>query len=57
MRAVVSPEAPANGLILDQVQNRLASIPDAGRVELDLVWEPRWTPHRISPEGRRQLGL
>ena len=54
---LASPEAPANGLILDQVRNRLASIPDAGRVELDLVWEPRWTPHRISPEGRRQLGL
>jgi metal-sulfur cluster biosynthetic enzyme len=22
-----------------------------------LVWEPKWTPHRISEAGRRQLGI
>lgn len=48
---------PANRLILEQVQNRLASIPEVSRAELELVAEPRWTPHRISPEGRRQLGF
>jgi len=26
-------------------------------VEVDLVWEPKWTPHRISEAGRRQLGI
>ncbi len=48
---------PASGLILEQVHNRLAGIQDISKVELNLVWEPRWAPHRISEAGRRQLGL
>jgi metal-sulfur cluster biosynthetic enzyme len=48
---------PASGLILEQVHNRLAGIQDISKVELSLVWEPKWTPHRISEAGRRQLGL
>src|SRR5215472_17114949 len=48
---------PASGLILEQVHNRLASIPDVSRVDVELVWEPKWTAHRISEAGRRQLGI
>jgi metal-sulfur cluster biosynthetic enzyme len=48
---------PASGLILEQVQNRLAGIPEISKVEVELVWEPRWTPHRISAAGRQQLGI
>jgi metal-sulfur cluster biosynthetic enzyme len=22
-----------------------------------VVWDPPWTPHRISPEGRQKLGI
>jgi len=50
-------ECPASGLIVEQVQNRLAGIPEIGKVEVVLVWEPKWTPHRISEAGRRQLGI
>lgn len=50
-------ESPANGLILEQVSNRLAGVPDISKVDVDLVWEPKWTPHRISEAGRRQLGI
>jgi len=48
---------PASGLIIEQVHNRLATIPDISKVDVDLVWEPRWTPHRISKAGRKQLGM
>lgn len=48
---------PASGLILEQVHNRLATIPDISKVDVDLVWEPKWTPHRISDAGRKQLGI
>lgn len=48
---------PASGLILEQVHNRLAGIPEISKVDLELVWEPKWTPHRISEAGRRQLGI
>jgi metal-sulfur cluster biosynthetic enzyme len=48
---------PASGLIFEQVNNRLASIPSVSKVDVNLVWEPRWTPHRISEAGRQQLGI
>ena len=54
---LTTPQCPASGLIFEQVHNRLAGIPQIGKVEVDLVWEPKWTPHRISPAGRKQLGL
>ena len=52
---LTSQENPATGLILEQVHNRLAGIEDISKVEVELVWEPKWTPHRISPAGRLQL--
>jgi metal-sulfur cluster biosynthetic enzyme len=54
---LTTPQCPASGLIFEQVNNRLLSIPQVSKVEVDLVWEPKWTPHRISEAGRRQLGL
>jgi len=54
---LTTPQCPASGLIFEQVNNRLASIQQVSKVEVDLVWEPKWTPHKISPAGRKQLGL
>jgi metal-sulfur cluster biosynthetic enzyme len=54
---LTTPQCPASGLILEQVHNRLATIPDISKVEVNLVWEPKLTPHRISPAGRQQLGI
>jgi metal-sulfur cluster biosynthetic enzyme len=54
---LTTPQCPASGLIFEQVQNRLASIEQIGKVEVELVWEPKWTPRRISAAGRAQLGL
>ena len=54
---LTTPQSPASGLIFEQVNNRLAGIPDVSKVEVELVWEPRWTAHRISEAGRKQLGI
>lgn len=54
---LTTQQCPASGLIFEQVHNRLASIPQVSNAEVDLVWEPKWTPHRISAAGREKLGL
>lgn len=54
---LTSPQCPASAQVLEQVQNRLATLPELSKVDVELVWEPKWTPHRISPAGRQQLGL
>lgn len=54
---LTTPQCPASGLIFEQVNNRLVGIANISKVEVDLVWEPKWTPHRISEAGRKQLGI
>ncbi len=54
---LTTQQCPASGLIFEQVHNRLASIQQISKVEVDLVWQPKWTPHRISAAGRQQLGI
>jgi metal-sulfur cluster biosynthetic enzyme len=54
---LTTQQCPASGFIFEQVRNRLAGIPDISKVEVNLVWEPKWTAHRISEAGRRQLGI
>src|SRR5579871_6115049 len=51
---LTTPQCPASGLIFEQVHNRPAGIPDISKVNVNLVWEPKWTAHRISESGRRQ---
>lgn len=54
---LTTQQCPASGLIFEQVNNRLAGIQHISKVDVDLVWEPKWTPHRISEAGRKQLGI
>ena len=54
---LTSPGCPAHEQIQAQVQNRLAAFPSISRTEVALVWEPKWSPHRISPDGRKRLGI
>ena len=41
--------------IVAQIENRLAAFESVSRTEVEMVWQPAWTPERISPEGRKQL--
>jgi probable FeS assembly SUF system protein SufT len=43
--------------IAREVRERLGDLPRVGDIAIEIVWEPQWTPHRISPEGRKKLGL
>jgi metal-sulfur cluster biosynthetic enzyme len=54
---LTTPQCPMSGLIIEQVRNRLLGIPDISKVDVELVWEPKWTPHRISAAGRAQLHI
>lgn len=54
---LTTQQCPAGALIVEQVRNRLAGISDISKVDVDLVWEPKWTAHRISAAGRQQLGI
>src|SRR5579863_6668705 len=38
-------------------RQKLLALPGVAEANVDLVWDPPWTPQMISPEGRERLGL
>ncbi len=46
---------PAMGFIQDDIRERLLAEPGVDTVTTCIVWEPPWTPDRISETGRKQL--
>lgn len=46
---------PAMGFIQDDIRERLLSEPGVVEVATCIVWEPPWTPDRISETGKKQL--
>lgn len=40
-----------------QVKSRLEQLPGIRNAVVNVVWSPPWTPERLSPEARRQLGI
>jgi metal-sulfur cluster biosynthetic enzyme len=53
---LTTPACPAGGPITDGVDRAVRALPEVADVAVELTFEPRWTPERISPEGRSALG-
>jgi probable FeS assembly SUF system protein SufT len=43
--------------IAGDAQNKLLEIPGVREADVQVVWDPPWTPEKISPEGRTLLGI
>ena len=48
---------PEHVTIGEQVKGRVQQIPGVRTVNVNVVWEPAWTPERLSPEARKKLGI
>jgi metal-sulfur cluster biosynthetic enzyme len=48
---------PAHVTISDQVKARLEQLPGIRDAKVNVVWSPPWTPERLSPDARKQLGI
>jgi len=54
---LTTPGCHAHAQIVAQIENRLAAFERVSKTEVELVWQPAWTPERISPEGRKRLSM
>jgi metal-sulfur cluster biosynthetic enzyme len=54
---MTSQGCPSHAMIIEQVRNRLAGVQEISESAVNLVWEPAWTPDRISQKAREQLGI
>lgn len=53
---LTSPGCPAGAEIMEDVRQTLADLEGITAVEVELVWEPYWTPERMDPRVRAFLG-
>jgi metal-sulfur cluster biosynthetic enzyme len=54
---LTSQACPEAKTIPDVVKRRCNTIPGIQDTEVKVVWDPMWSPQRISPEGRKLLGI
>jgi len=46
-----------SGIISQNVRNRVLKVPGVKDADVRIVWEPAWSPARMSPEARKRLGM
>jgi metal-sulfur cluster biosynthetic enzyme len=54
---LTSPGCPAGTEILDDVKRVLADMEGVESVDVELVWDPYWTPEKMDPRVRAFLGF
>ena len=57
MMTLTTPNCPAAGELPTMVENAVASVPGVGVVDVKVVWEPPWSPERMSDEARLVLNM
>jgi metal-sulfur cluster biosynthetic enzyme len=54
---LTSPGCPAGPEILSEAEQVVRQLEGVKQVNIDLVWEPYWTPERIDPKIRAFMGF
>ena len=54
---LTSPACPVAGSLPGEVQKKIEGVPGVTSAEIELVWDPVWSPAMMSEAARLQLGM
>jgi metal-sulfur cluster biosynthetic enzyme len=54
---LTSMGCPAGPLIQEQILEAVRELPGVEKVDLQLTWDPPWTPERLSEDAKLLLGF
>jgi len=54
---LTAPGCGMGPVIAEDARQKIARLPTVQSAKVHIVWDPQWTPHMISPAGRKVLGL
>ncbi|TRM11900.1 DUF59 domain-containing protein [Lentibacillus cibarius] len=54
---LTTPGCPMHDSIKAGVERRISQIDGIGDINIDLVWEPAWTPAKMSERAQEMLGF
>jgi FeS assembly SUF system protein len=54
---LTSPACPAAGSLPPEVERKVSELPGVRSAKVNVVWEPVWTPEKMTEGARLQLGM
>jgi metal-sulfur cluster biosynthetic enzyme len=54
---LTSPGCPSGPEIMTDAEREIKALPGVEEVEMNLVWQPFWTPEKMEPRVRAYLGF
>ena len=54
---LTTPHCPVAESMPGEVELRVGAVPGVGDAEVNLVWDPPWSPANMSDEARLELGM
>jgi len=54
---LTSPACPAAGSLPPEVERKVGELPGVRSVKVNVVWEPVWTPEKMTEAAKLQLGM
>ena len=54
---LTTPHCPVAESMPAEVELRVGAVPGVGDAEVNLVWDPPWSPDNMSDEARLELGM
>lgn len=55
--SLTAPGCPVAGEMPGMVAEAVAKLENSGEIDVTLVWDPPWTPERMSEDARLALGM
>ena len=53
---LTAPGCPMHQMMSEDAATKLRAMDGIGQVSVNVVWDPPWTPNRMSDAARRKLG-
>lgn len=54
---LTTPGCPMHAMFVHEVENALKAVFDDVEVQVELVFDPPWTPDKMSDEAKKKLGF
>ena len=54
---LTSPACPVAGSLPPEVENKVSKIEGVSSARVEVVWDPPWTPDKMTEAARLQLGM
>jgi metal-sulfur cluster biosynthetic enzyme len=54
---LTSPGCPMQSFIIEDIKNKILKIDGVKKVEVELVFDPPWSPERMSAAAKKRLGM